>query len=290
MRQRTLKPEFWRDQLIARLPDPVRLFYAGLWMEADDEGWLRWDVAELGADLYPYQSVSRREANVQKWAAKLAELRRIVFYDCGHAHVPTVPKHRWQNSKAVTTTWREHSGQCLGEPQPGPGSNAKTPQSRAEPGVADGSRGEPGVAAPGEGRGGEVREGEGEERGLNPLAAQGTARLVNLILDRWPTWSKLTDGQIDILSDALQYDTYESVAGWLEGLDGKDDPITVVKETSHRLRKERHARADDRIAEHERLQAEEAATAASTMARIEQRVGGEARSTFDEVFGEEAQA
>ena len=52
MRIRQVKPAFWTDARIAALPAPARLFYIGLWMVADDAGWLRWDPSQIANELY----------------------------------------------------------------------------------------------------------------------------------------------------------------------------------------------------------------------------------------------
>ena len=59
MRIRQVKPSFFKDPLMAELTPPVRLFYVGLWMLADDAGWFRWDVAEVGNELYGYEPRGR---------------------------------------------------------------------------------------------------------------------------------------------------------------------------------------------------------------------------------------
>jgi hypothetical protein len=41
VRIRQVKPAFWADSRLAELPERTRLFYIGLWMIADDAGWLR---------------------------------------------------------------------------------------------------------------------------------------------------------------------------------------------------------------------------------------------------------
>ena len=47
MRIRQIKPDYWRDEVIAAMPDSVARFYIGIWQEADDAGWLRWNVPEI---------------------------------------------------------------------------------------------------------------------------------------------------------------------------------------------------------------------------------------------------
>lgn len=54
MRIRTIKPEFWKHPVYARLPDHVRLIALGLLSVADDEGYFRADPALIRSDLAPF--------------------------------------------------------------------------------------------------------------------------------------------------------------------------------------------------------------------------------------------
>lgn len=94
MRIRSVKPDFWRDRLMADLPADVRLFYIGLWQEADDAGWMRWKLDEIAADLYPYRSVRQRERQTREWGARLVDIERVVVHPCGHAFIPKLTKHQ----------------------------------------------------------------------------------------------------------------------------------------------------------------------------------------------------
>lgn len=112
MRARGIKPEFWRDERMGRLPDAVRLFYIGLWQQADDAGWFRVRPAEIAADLYPYRDAKRREQQVRDWIAELAELGRVVVLPCDHAYIPSFAKHQRFGGTVAHTTKKEHEAQC----------------------------------------------------------------------------------------------------------------------------------------------------------------------------------
>ena len=43
-RIRTIKPEFWEDEKIGKLPIPCRLFFIGCWNFADDFGVIKGNV------------------------------------------------------------------------------------------------------------------------------------------------------------------------------------------------------------------------------------------------------
>lgn len=53
MRIRTVKPEFWTDSKIVQLPIEARLFFIGLWNEADDYGWIIDDPLHIKLVVFP---------------------------------------------------------------------------------------------------------------------------------------------------------------------------------------------------------------------------------------------
>ena len=89
-----IRPAYWTDaDLQTRLTAEVREFYIGLWMEADDEGYIDWDLVRIGAELYPYRGPAWRRARLVRWAESLAP--HLVVLDCGrHAVIPSLPKHQ----------------------------------------------------------------------------------------------------------------------------------------------------------------------------------------------------
>lgn len=89
-----MRPEFFSDPIVSRLPPDVRLTYIGLWCIADDAGYLVWDEPHIGALLYPYESVRVRERRVEKAGAQLHDQRRIVMFPCGCALIPRLEDHQ----------------------------------------------------------------------------------------------------------------------------------------------------------------------------------------------------
>lgn len=112
MRIRQIKPDFWSDELMAEQSDAVRLFYIGLWQEADDGGWMRWSVAEIARDLYGYQPRGRRERWVTERGAALAAIGRLHLHECGHAFLPTLTKHQKFGGRPVHTVRDAHARDC----------------------------------------------------------------------------------------------------------------------------------------------------------------------------------
>ena len=113
MRIRSIKPEYWTDALLhtATTAD-VREFYIGLWMQADDAGYLRWQVDRIGAELYPYQPLDWRRTMLLAWRDELAALDPddplVVVLECErHVLLPTLTRHQ-RAARPVDTVQREH--------------------------------------------------------------------------------------------------------------------------------------------------------------------------------------
>ena len=68
-----LKPGFFRNEELARLPFEVRLLFAGLWCIADREGRLEDRPLRIRADLFPYEDVDVE--------AGLSSLRKAAFLE-----------------------------------------------------------------------------------------------------------------------------------------------------------------------------------------------------------------
>lgn len=110
MRSRQIKPAFFKDARIAQLPVPVRLFYIGLWMLADDAGWLRWDPGEAANELYGYETRGRREKRVAAFLVTLEGAGRVEVFGCGHVFIPHLVDHQHLAglTKRVLTSEKEH--------------------------------------------------------------------------------------------------------------------------------------------------------------------------------------
>lgn len=81
MRKRIIKPSFWSSERLAGVSHGARLTYIGLWQLADRSGHLRYNPRWIGAQLYPYESVS-----VEDWLNELEKAGEIFVWDseCGH--------------------------------------------------------------------------------------------------------------------------------------------------------------------------------------------------------------
>jgi len=94
MRIRQIRPEFFTDPVTAHLSAAVQVAYIALWCVADDDGWLDWDVPQIGALVYPYKSVHSREALIVKAGAALVAVGRLRVLECGCARIPTLATHQ----------------------------------------------------------------------------------------------------------------------------------------------------------------------------------------------------
>jgi hypothetical protein len=83
-RIRYLKPEFFKDDDLAKLPFVTRLFFAGLWNHADKAGRLEDRPARLKAEIFPYDEVDVEECLIALAKQKSNTVRPfIVRYEQG---------------------------------------------------------------------------------------------------------------------------------------------------------------------------------------------------------------
>lgn len=111
MRIRQVKPEFWSDAKLFGLPLGHKLLFIGLWNEADDSGWLRWDVEQIAADLLRDMPPDEAQALVIAAGGELKQRGRLRILRCGHAQVPKLPDHQHLAgmTKRVHTFFNEHA-------------------------------------------------------------------------------------------------------------------------------------------------------------------------------------
>ena len=76
-RIRSIKPEFWEDEKIAKLSLPCRLFFIGTWNLADDNGVFRANTSLLKAKLFPYDD-DLKTSEIQKFIDALIESKMLV--------------------------------------------------------------------------------------------------------------------------------------------------------------------------------------------------------------------
>lgn len=94
MRGRYLMREYWSDtDLFTRLSADQRELYQGLWMLADDEGWMPRDVPGIGAALYRFLDRSPREAQIRRGLDRLKAIGKVETFRCGCLYLPAVARY-----------------------------------------------------------------------------------------------------------------------------------------------------------------------------------------------------
>ena len=103
MRGRYLMREYWSDSdLFLRLDAAGRELYIGLWMLADDAGWMPRDVPAIAAALYRYEDRAPREAALKAGLDRLRELDKVISHRCC-LYLPAVERYPRAGNKS-----REH--------------------------------------------------------------------------------------------------------------------------------------------------------------------------------------
>ena len=70
-RIRTIKPEFWEDEKLAKLPVYARLLFIGTWNFADDNGALLANPVLMKSHIFPYEDIGI--STISEWIDILVE-------------------------------------------------------------------------------------------------------------------------------------------------------------------------------------------------------------------------
>lgn len=70
-RIRTIKPEFWEDERLAKLPVYARLLFIGTWNFADDNGALLANPVLMKSHIFPYEDIGI--STISEWIDMLVE-------------------------------------------------------------------------------------------------------------------------------------------------------------------------------------------------------------------------
>jgi hypothetical protein len=98
---------------MADLPYGTRLTYMGLWSLADDDGYLRWELRDIAAELYRFESPKKRETRVEQQLAELVTAGRVQVLACDrHALIASIPKYRVKGGNQTDQHHRVHTGEC----------------------------------------------------------------------------------------------------------------------------------------------------------------------------------
>src|SRR4051812_48432928 len=102
MRIRTIKPEFWQSEKMAKASRQARMLFVGLWSMADDSGRTRAASRLLASTLFPYDTDA--PDLIDGWLAELSAIGAVRLYVVDDCHYLDIPK------------WRSH--QKIDKPSP----------------------------------------------------------------------------------------------------------------------------------------------------------------------------
>lgn len=96
-RIRTIKPEFFTSEDIVELSPLARLFYIGLWCEADREGRLAWK-----AKTFKLRYLPADDCDLEALSAELTEAGLVEIYEVDgkqYAEIPSFTRHQVINNR-----------------------------------------------------------------------------------------------------------------------------------------------------------------------------------------------
>ena len=94
MRIRSVKPDFWRDELTGQMPPELALFYLGMSCVCDDEGRFGWNPVLIASDLDPYGAKWGTAERVSELLEGLTKAGRLVRYHAGGKVYGWMPKFK----------------------------------------------------------------------------------------------------------------------------------------------------------------------------------------------------
>lgn len=116
-RMRSLKPEFWHDQEITRLPRDVRLMYMAMWNLADEHSRLQGDPRFIKGQAFPYDD-DLTAPMIQAMVDALVSAGRVERYTVRGAVyllLPKLAKHQRLDTDKVPS---RHPGPDESDPDP----------------------------------------------------------------------------------------------------------------------------------------------------------------------------
>lgn len=94
MRGRYLMREYWSDSdLFLKLTADQREVYQGLWMLADDAGWLPRDVPAIAAAMFRYEDREPRENRIRGALDRLRVIGKVESHRCGCLYLKSVARY-----------------------------------------------------------------------------------------------------------------------------------------------------------------------------------------------------
>jgi hypothetical protein len=134
LRGRYLMREYWSDSdLFLRLDAAQREFYVGLWMLADDEGWMPRDVPGIAGALFRFEDREPREAKVRSGLRRLADMGKVKSHRCGCLFLPAVARYPRAGKKSIEHGLTHWTHQTHSNGLADSGSEAKSIQTDLNP-------------------------------------------------------------------------------------------------------------------------------------------------------------
>ncbi len=139
-RMRSLKPEFWHDQEITRLPRDARLLYMAMWNLADEHARLQGDPRYLKGQAFPYDDDLTAPA-IDALVDKLVEMgkaRRYTVRGAVYLLLPKLSKHQRLDTEKVPSRLPSPDEAEPGSkiftpvPEPDPNESGKKPDQGAD--------------------------------------------------------------------------------------------------------------------------------------------------------------
>lgn len=94
-RTRTIKPEFWNDEKLARLSRESRLTFIGIWTMSDDYAVVKGNHRWLRSQIFPYDDIDLKTFSA--WIKELEDSQRVIsfmYHNETFYYIPGFEKHQ----------------------------------------------------------------------------------------------------------------------------------------------------------------------------------------------------
>lgn len=107
-----IDPSFWTDEKLGECSIQERFLFAGLFSQADDEGYGRANPKLLKSLIFPYDD-DLRASDIKKWLSRLGGLGLVVLYTVNgqaYYYLPNFTKHQTINRPTASTFPKPEDG------------------------------------------------------------------------------------------------------------------------------------------------------------------------------------
>lgn len=136
MKTRLLKPGFFDDQILSKLPCEAQLLFAGLWCLADREGRLIDVPKKIDATIFPWRDYGARKVDI--WLSQLNEHKFIERYEIDgwkYIQIANFLKHQKPHPREEPSRIRANPATANGEPKASPRQAQGKPKANPRHGV-----------------------------------------------------------------------------------------------------------------------------------------------------------